>query len=197
MILPPARPKRDKADIDAIIEHFALDKNRANLVFVRGYYLDSMGARGKQDINIYDDAAFIISPTLFESFNANTDPSFSGRNLAMLNLGVYKYYKGKHRGRYDALRPYPEGVRLACTRDGKVSMCSHTNIHKGGMLNGSAGVTWSLGCLTIPAIQYPEWIARVYAEMSKYKQKTIDVALIENRQTGSGQRLFDGQGRMI
>lgn len=196
-ILPPQRPKRDRADIDAIIDFYALDKTKVSLIFIRGYYLDSMGERGKQDINLYDDAAFIVSPTLFESFNANTDPAFAKRKLAMLNLGKYQFYRGLHRGKYKALRTHPEGGVLNCTRDGIPSACSHINIHKGGMSNGSAGVTWSEGCLTIPSIQYEEWRARLWAEMDKCGQKILDVVLVENRQTPNNQRIFAHTGAMI
>lgn len=196
-VLPPARPKRDRADVEAIRDHYGIDSSKPMLVFVRGYYLDTMGQRGKNDINLYDDAAFILSPTLFESFNANTDPAFAGRKLAMLNLGKYQFYKGKHRGQYNALRAYPEGVKLPCTRDGVASICSAINIHKGGSVNGKDGVTWSAGCLTIPWLQYTEWIERVYDQMTRYGQKTIPVVLVENRQTKSGQRLFDHTGKII
>lgn len=203
-ILPPQRPKRDNAALDAVISHFGLSADRANLIFVRGYYLDSMGRPGVDDDNIYDDAAFIVSPNLRESFNANTGPSFPHKGAAKLDLGLYKYYRGVHKGRIKALRPYPEGVVLKCTRNGRSSTCSHTNIHDGGSNPAAFDVVWSLGCLTIPKIQYPEWQARVYREMDLCPQekgtgnvKTIDVVLIENRLTDMGQAFFDGNGKII
>lgn len=199
-IIPPSRPKRDKADVAAILEHHKIALSKACLVFIRGYYLDSMGKRGQNDINVYDDAAFLISPKIFESYNANTDPSFiirDGRALAKLNLGVYQFYRGLHKGRYPALRAYPEGVVLDCTRNGQPSKCSAINIHKGGTVNGRSGVTWSEGCLTIPAIQYPDWKARVWREMDAFKQHEITVILVENRQTANGHQLFDAAGKII
>lgn len=199
-IIPPARPRRDNAMLDAVLEHYSLDKEKTNLVFVRGYYLDSMGEKGKNDINLYDDAAFLITPNIRESFNANTEPSFvkkNGREMAKLNLGHYIYYRGLHKGKYKALRPYPEGVVLQCTRNGKPSACSHTNIHKGGSNAASFDVVWSEGCLTIPDLQYAEWQARVWAAMDASKQRTIDVVIMENRQTPHGQQLFDKKGRVI
>lgn len=198
-ILPPSRPKRDNAAIDAVIEHYQLDKTLAALIFVRGYYLDSMGKPGANDQNVYDDAIYLVTPSIRESYNANTEPSVprkNGRDMATLNLGRYRYYKGKHKNKYAALRPFPEGVVLQCMRAGKASTCSHTNIHKGGS-RASFDVVWSEGCLTIPDIQYDDFQTRVYAEMIRLGQKTIDVVIVENRQTEHGQQLFDEHGRVI
>ncbi len=198
--LPPSRPKRNAADLTAVMERYELNRDKASLIFIRGYYLDSLGKRGENDFNCYDDAAFLISPGGFESFNANTDPSFvikKGKALAKLNPGKYEYYKGKHKGKYDALRPYPEGRAMPCTRNGVQSIAHATNIHKGGITPGSSGVTWSEGCLTIPPMQYLEFISRTYAAMTKCGQKTIEVVLIENRRSGKGQQLYDHTGRII
>jgi hypothetical protein len=199
-ILPPARPKKPENDVRAIVKHFNLDPRRCSLVFIRGYFLDSMGAPGVNDSNVYDDAAFIVSPTLFESYNANTDPSFTkigGRELAKLNLGRYLFYKGKHKNKYAALRSYPEGVELDCTRNGKASTCSAVNIHKGSTNPNAKDVVWSEGCLTIPDIQWPDFQSRVYAEMSRMGQKVLEVMLIENRKTKDGQKLYDHMGKVI
>jgi hypothetical protein len=51
--------------------------------------------------------------------------------------------------------------------------------------------------LTIPDIQWPDFQARVYSEMSRMKQKVIEVMLIENRKTAEGQKLFDHMGKVI
>lgn len=198
--MPPARPHRDEKKLKALLDHYKLPLDKPYLVFVRGHYLDSMGNKGTNDINMYDDACYLISPRIMDSFNANTDPSFirqKGKALAMLNLGQYKFYKGKHRGRYYALRTFPEGATLPCTRDGQPSTCSHINIHRGGMTTSSAGVTWSEGCLTIPSMQWTDFITRVYAEMLAVKLKVIDALLIENRQTPEGQKWFDGKGIIL
>lgn len=214
-IIPPSRPKRDNAIIDAIIERYAMDPSRANLIFVRGWYLDSMGKPGVDDANIYDDAAFLVSPNIRESYNANTGPSFPQKGYAKLDLGLYTFYPSFHHianaaKRYKALRPYPEGVVLKCTRNGKPGKCSHTNCHKGGSNPASFDVVWSEGCLTIPSTQYPDWQPRVWGEIVKYNglyvgSKTangkesplIDLVIVENRSTDHGQRLFDHLGRMI
>lgn len=201
-ILPPSRPKRDRVLIDAVLSHFRLsvDRSKACLIFIRGHYLNSMGQRGENDLNIYDDACFLVSPNGIESFNANTDPSFvkkRNRPLAKLRGGVFRFYKGKHRNKYWALRAYPEGVELDCFRNGVLSTARFINIHKGASSPTARDVTWSEGCLTIPSIQYKEFIARVYAEMDRFNQDTIPVILVMNRQTPQGQRIFDESGNQI
>ena len=135
-ILPPSRPHRNKARIEKALIHFAPDFKTPVLLFIRGHYLDTMGRENVNDRNIYDDSVFLVSEgfKIFESFNANTDPAFvrrGNRDLAMLDLGRYRFYKGKHRGKYNALRAFPEGVLLPCTRNGKPSTCQYINIHSG------------------------------------------------------------------
>lgn len=199
-ILPPARPKRNRDLIDAVIRHFDLQKDRLNIVFVRGHYLDTMGKPGKDDINVYDDACFIVAPDLFESYNANTNPSFvrrGTRRLAQLNLGRYQFYQGLHKGRYKAFRAYPEGVVLDCTREGKPSTCQYINIHKGSTNPKATDIVWSEGCLTIPDTQYGDFILRTYNAMERLRQKVVEVAIVENRNTDNGQRLFDHFGKQI
>lgn len=186
-VIPASRPKITKEETEKIIKS-KLGAEAPSLVIVgiRGYYSKSMGATEGNDINLYDDACIVWGLDTFKTFNFNTDPSFvkkNGRALAKLNAGVYTFYKGKHRPNsprgYDALRPYPEGVVLDCTREGKPAKCSLTNIHKGGMNAGSAGVTWSEGCQTLPPAQWDEFINLVYSKMTKLGMKTIKYILID------------------
>ena len=114
-----------------------------------------MGKKGVGDYNIYDGALAVVAPDEYYTFNFNTDPSVvrkkvkgKMKNLARLIPEVYKYYRGKHKNKYKALRMYPEGVKVECTRAGEPSMCSYINLHKGGV------TTWSEGCQTIPSGQY-------------------------------------------
>ena len=194
------RPRRSAGLLASVTDRFALNRNELNILFVRGHYLDTLGAVGKDDINIYDDACFLFGATVLESYNANTNPSFirrGGRALAQLDLGEYRFYRGLHRGKYKALRAWPEGVKLSCTREGKPSTCSHINIHKGSTNSRAHNVTWSEGCLTIPDTQYGDFIQRVYAAMERTGQETVKVLLLENRRTVEGQRLFDSEGRQV
>lgn len=178
--LPESRPKLSKEDAVKILKaKLGAQAPKLAIIGVRGYY-SKMGATAGNDINLYDDAIFVVG-TKYATFNANTDPSFvirRGKSLAKLNPGNYKYYKGKHRGRYNALRPFPEGVALACTRNGKPSTAKYTNIHKGGVDGND--VTWSEGCQTIPAPQWNEFINLVYREMDDHQIKVIDYVLITN-----------------
>lgn len=218
MIIPPARPKRDTVLLTMAAERLGFDlKNQAYLVFIRGYYLDSLGVRGQNDINCYDDAAFLLTPDGFDSWNANTDPSFvkkNGKSLAALVPQVITFYPSMHKigkpGAYQALRPYPEGIQLRCLRDGVPSLCSHTNCHMGGLNLGKSGVTWSEGCLTIPKPQYPDWKSRVWAAIDKYNtgfsgnktwsghsSKLIKAGIIENKLINGRQQWVDPYGRPI
>lgn len=199
--MPPSRPRITRAEAAQICLHYGInaDKNAA-LIFIRGYYLSSMGGPAN-DFNIYDDAAVLIGPNgIFDTFNANTDPAFvfkNGQPLAQLNLGKYTFAQGLHKGSHKALRAFPEGIALPCTRAGKPSTARYINIHRGGMNKDAADRTHSAGCLTIPAFQYQEWQQRVYAAMDRNRQKTIDCVLVENRRSSLGQRLFDHLGNII
>lgn len=179
-ILPASRPKLTREDALKIVKaKLGASAPKLVLIGIRGYYSKTMGPTQNNDLNIYDDAIIVVG-TSYSTFNANTDPSFAvrrGRALAKLNTGKYKYYKGKHRGRYNALRPHPEGVALPCTRNGKPSTAKYTNIHKGG--TSGTDVVWSEGCQTIPAPQWPEFIKTVYKEMDAHKLGTVDYILID------------------
>lgn len=170
------RPKQTRAETEKIFaDHDIALGEKVILLGVRGYYRDSMGVPGRNDIGQYDDALFVLTPDIHRSFNFNTDPQKAGHKKAMLAPGLYEFYKGLHKGKYNALRPYPEGVALPCTRDGVRSMCSHTNIHKGGFHD-----TFSEGCQTIYPTQYDEAMKLIYAQMSRFGQKTVSYLLIEN-----------------
>lgn len=210
------RPKRDKAALEAVLEHYRIPRAYATLVFVRGHYLDTMGVTGENDKNIYDDSCFLISPNVIESWNANTDPSFvvkNGKPLAVLNPGHYIFYPSFHKistpRRYKALRTYPEGASLNCTRNGVPSTCSAINIHRGGVRVQSLDRVHSEGCLTIPETQYADWQTRVWRELELCEQPTgsktingkesklIPVVLIENKLVKGRQMWVDHTGRII
>lgn len=200
VILPKTRPKRDAIQLDRIAERYNLDGSKPAFVFVRGWYLDTVGQPGVNDYNLWDDAAFLLLPDgTAESFNANTDPSVAQRGkrkLAKLNLGRYQFYKGRHKNRYAAFRSYPEGVILNVTRNGQPSTAQFINIHKGAA-GDATDRTWSEGCLTIHGLQWNEFQTRSYAAMDKYNQTIIDCVLVENQRTPAGQRIVDHFGKVI
>jgi hypothetical protein len=181
-LIPDSKPKLKKTEAAKIIEKYLTGSKPPNiLIGIRGYYSKTMGATEGNDINLYDDA-IILYGDKYGTFNANTDPSFvkqNGRNLAKLDTGLYTFYKGRHKGQYNALRAYPEGVILPCTRDGKPDTCSAINIHKGGINTSSKDRVWSAGCQTLPATQWNSFIETVYELMLKHQQKTIPYILID------------------
>jgi len=158
--------------------------DRVALVGIRGYYRDSMGEKGKNDRGIYDDAMILLTPNVYASFNANTDPSVFRKGIATLKCGVHLYKKGNHgiskpNGGYPALRPANREESLPVTRDGENDGFGIAiNIHKG---NHSS--TSSAGCQTIYPNQWDAFIALVYSEMKRYNQKIIPYVLTENRNT--------------
>lgn len=56
---------------------------------VRGY-------SGPNKIGVYDDALFLVSPTTFKMYKANTDPSVTRKGVAVLVPGTYQYKWGIH-----------------------------------------------------------------------------------------------------
>lgn len=177
-MLPSSRPQQKKeATLKLLIK--AGVKDSVALVGIRGYYLDSMGVAGKNDRNLYDDAIFVVSPSAYVTFNANTDPSAFRKGIASLVPGVHIYKKGKHgisKGPgYSALRPATKNEALPVYRDGEgISIGYNINIHRGGN-----STTSSLGCQTIPPSQYDSFISLVYDQMDRFSQKTIPYLLIE------------------
>jgi len=178
-MIPNSRPQQKK-EVTARLLAKAGVKDSVALVGIRGYYLNSMGEKGKNDRGIYDDAIFLVSPTAYVTFNANTDPSVHRKGIASLVPGVHMYRKGRHgisKGPgYPALRPATKNEALPVWRDGEgISIGYHINIHRGGH-----STTSSLGCQTIPLGQWQAFISLVYEEMDRYSQKTIPYLLIEN-----------------
>lgn len=176
LTIPPSRPKLTKQEALDVLRKHDIRTDKPALLFVRGYYLNSMGKKGVNDVGVYDDAGFIVAPDFFASFNANTDPSKRGTGLAMVKTGAHRFYKGKHRGKYDALRYYPEGSRVPCLRDGRESTARYINIHRGGYSN-----TWSEGCITIPTVpMWTEFQKAVYTVMDRYGLTSIQLLLVDS-----------------
>jgi hypothetical protein len=137
----------------AAYRHSFFDTDKFFMVAVRGHYLDSVGAKGRNDINLLDDliCAVNLENGFYLAARGNTDPSYAGHDKASLRAGVIRYYRGDHRGQYLAFRPFPEGVRLPCTRDGRPADCALTNIHGcADEVDGIGYDTHSEGCLTMP-----------------------------------------------
>jgi len=147
------------------------------IINVRGFYNKKNNKRG-----VYDDAGFILSPSLFESFNVNTDPGAYREKIATLDLGVWTYKIGIHGlnklriFRYKALVQAEEVVVLRDKLIGKFKGFFGINYHKGANDKPS-----SLGCQTVVPPQWPEFIGTVETQMKKYGQKTIKLIVVEMR----------------
>lgn len=178
-MIPSSTPKQSREKTIAMVKKARISDSVV-LIGIRGYYLDNMGEKGKNDRNIYDDAIILLSPSCYAAFNANTDPSLFKKGVASLMPGVHLYKKGNHgiskpSGGYPALRPATKNEELPVTRDGEgKSVGIAINIHKGGYKTTS-----SLGCQTIYPTQWDGFINLVYSEMARYNQKTIPYLLVE------------------
>ena len=167
--LPPSTPKLALAEVAKIIQHHKVT-DAVVLVGIRGYYRDTMGIPGTNDRGIYDDALFVVSPTHFSTWNANTDPSVHRPGIASLVPGVHRYRKGNHGitrpgGGYPAFRPATPGEQLPVTRDGVVNPQPGIaiNIHRGGRTTTS-----SEGCQTVPPAQWDAFYSALTGEMKRH-----------------------------
>ena len=151
---------------------------------VRGYYRDTMGKPGVNDIGIYDDAMFVVGPECFVAFNANTDPQQNKAGIATLLTGWYPYRPGNHGitrpgGGYPAFRPATKNEELPVKRYGETTIPSKRpgvaiNIHRGGY-----NTTSSAGCQTIHPSQWAAFQALVMSELKKAGLRTFWYGLID------------------
>lgn len=184
--VPNARPRLQTDELYPMLDRYNIDRDKYPLVIVgiRGYYLNTMGKPGVNDIGIYDDAIFVDSPNVMAAFNGNTDPSRSRKGMAHLKPGVYYSYKfGMHRGKYLALIQRMDKVTVV--RDGNPPTEDTgyfgINIHNGGWNS-----TGSLGCQTIHPSQWSAFINLASAEAQRlfgenWKNVRIPYVLMENK----------------
>jgi len=182
-VIPKNTPQQKRAKTQAILSRAAV-VDLVCLVGIRGYFLDTMGVRGKNDVGIYDDAILLISPNVHAAFNANVDPGRLGWNdkvrkpMAQLKPGLWKYKLGMHgisRG-----NPYKALVQAAPVTvfrgQSEETGWFGINIHRGSRTNTS-----SEGCQTLPEPCWTGFINLVEAEMKRNNAKTIPYLLVENR----------------
>jgi hypothetical protein len=153
-----------------------------------GYYA-KFGSTPENERGFYDDAIFLLTPSVFAAFNGNTDPSGyrkgkgfgESKGMASLQPGLWFVHRfDLHRQKYLAL----------CQRAGEVTVIRDgdppykdtgefgINIHRGGV-NGTS----SLGCQTIPPSQWDAFINLAVSEAkrlfgARWKQTTIPYALL-------------------
>lgn len=188
---PKSVPQIKKERAVKIGSDLGIDINKPFILGMRGYYLDSMGVKGKNDRGIYDDAIILVAPDVYITFNANTDPSRvrkgkgtgSGKGMAVLDIGVWSYKIGIHglskpvKSRHEAL---VQAAPVTVIRDGnpdyKDSGHFGINIHRGGV-----NTTSSEGCQTIPPDQWDRFLFAVKAAMNRFKIKEIPYVLVEEQ----------------
>jgi len=193
-MVPPSRPHLSREAARAVILARGVTDAVA-LLGVRGYYRDTMGKPGQNDRGIYDDAVFVVSPTAFAAFNANTDPSADPSQqrvgLATLEPGVWRYKRGMHG--YHSGNPYPALVQaepVIVRRDGTEAAGPHPdwgeplgggrwrglfaiNIHRGGRTTTS-----SLGCQTLWPDQWDAFFALAKGEMIRHVVDRVPYVLV-------------------
>lgn len=192
---------------------------------VRGHWLDSEGQKKRNDINILDDLWVAVnkSTKFYMAVKANVDPSFifqNGKALARLSVNVFRAYRGDHKQQYPGFRPFPEGVRLPCTRNGVRSDCANTNGHGcKDIVDGIGYDTFSAGCYTQPITYFknnfrPDCyqqiekhhdtidlkarnVRKLNAGFDKVGIKHFPVILMEKRPTADGNRIFSATGEVV
>lgn len=187
-LIPNARPQMSREDCERIIKFYGIDRDKfpVCVIAVRGYFMDTMGAPGKNDRGIYDDAAFVCSPNVFSAVNWNTDPSSErkgsgtggAKGMANLDGGVWDYQVGQHK------KIFPAGVQagpVRVIRDGNPPY-SDTGYFGINHHPGSSVGTSSLGCQTAPPNQFASYIGPIVSELKRYGKKVYKYILITESQ---------------
>ena len=190
-LLPRFRPQQSEQVTRATIANFAhlLPENRASdpvkILAVRGYYSNTLGEKGKNDRNLYDDAIFVVEPAGVHAFNGNTDPSGRRTGLASLSAPqAVRYVPGLHgysrrNGPYPAFRQNSECTVLR-DRKGEDTGIFWINIHRGGNKTTS-----SAGCQTVPPHQWNEFKTLVDNLLQEHDQATFYYILVDQLDVAS------------
>jgi len=194
-VIPKNRPQQKRQDTERQLKSAGVS-DPVCLVGIRGYYRDSMGAKGKNDVGLFDDALILISPNVHAAWNANVDPTRLGWNpkvkkpMAQLKPGVYRYKLGRHGIRSG--KPYPALVQAGPVTvyrgDQEETGWFGINIHAaGGGVTTMPRSTSSEGCQTVPGryglkgSQYDGFYSMVAAEMKRNNAKTVSYVLTQPR----------------
>jgi hypothetical protein len=197
---PPSRPNISRAAALEFSSPYRLPEDKVFILGRRGYYEDSMGVTGQNDINIYDDAACIVTPERCIPYNFNTDPSVKKPGEATLDLGRWLYKLGIHGLTRPKDQQYEALVQAATVDVHREGTAGHfapntydsqygyhrgggiwkgmfgINIHRGGEFTS----TGSAGCQTVFKPQWGDFIEKVKATMEFYKLTVIPYILTEH-----------------
>lgn len=189
-IQPSQKPALALERVDYLLKRKGYDKHRSKVILVgiRGYYLDTIGEKGKNDYGHYDDFLAWVWPTGYATFNANTDPSRigwnpnAGRYMARLRTGIWDFVMRKHKNSYEAFGQGENKVAVDRVNEKNMVMDVTTglfgiNIHKGG-----ENSTSSEGCITLPADQWSEFKSLGYSLLKSRNQKSFKFILFDEEQ---------------
>jgi lysozyme len=180
--IPRSRPQMKRVEAEAALSPFILDQFPVKLLGIRGYYKDSIGKPGMNDIDVYDDALIVVAPSHYSTWNFNTDPTRYEKTIARLKEGgPYLYKIGLHNMKhpYEALRQWGRVTVIrgtAADEREETDTADHPffiDIHKGGV-----NTTSSLGCQTLPLSQWDEFLKTVKYQIKLNKQSIIPYCLI-------------------
>jgi len=183
------RPNLTREEAEKILNFYSVDLEKYPLIIfgIRGYYLNTMGVKGKNDRGLFDDAIGIISKDTFRMFNGNTDPSASfKKGQAMLNEGFYTCYKFDiHHGskaQYTAICQRLGAVTVIRDGVGEDTGNFGINIHSAGF-----NTTISEGCQTVYKGQWNEFYNTAKMEAivlwgDRWDKEAVGYALISEEQ---------------
>jgi hypothetical protein len=160
------------------------------MVAVRGFHLD-MGAAGKNDRGIYDDAFFLLCGEELIGFPGNCDPSVHRPGIAQIEANQLIWYRpGWHGcGKPTGHRAFRQDSRIIVRRDGgrgpgkplgngrfqdSDGSPFWCNLHRGGAKGGTS----SLGCLTVPDSVWPSFYNLLTLKLKIHKQARLPLFLI-------------------
>lgn len=180
---PKAKPKLSREQLLERIKEYDISEYPLVIVGIRGYYLNSMGAPGKNDRGIYDDALFILTDQHFSAWNGNTDPSKFRDGIAVLAPGFWPCYRfDNHRGKTSYPAICQRVANVVVNRDnGKKN---HSGMFGINIHNGGWGTTGSLGCQTTPPDQWDDFYLSAKSEAvriwgDRWDKETVLYILIE------------------
>lgn len=186
-IVPRSRPQTTRDGVLSFITDGLPLPPLPFLVGRRGYYADSMGRPGANDLGIFDDAIFLVEQDQLIAWNANCDPSRQRVGMATLVVGRWIWKPGIHNQSKDpALHPHYEALVQAAPfvvrREGTEAYAVGTRHPQFGQcvgpcewrglfgINGHRGgetTTSSEGCQTIPPTQWPEVMPAIHRALHR------------------------------